>query len=219
MCGQLKAIRQDLTVQRIRTAFTVHVYETHARVALESVDLNEYNQCQTQLRELYAAAGLADAGHQAEFVAYRVLYYLYLSYSGSTDSGQAELLKILAETPAAARDAAPVAHALRVRDALARGNAYAFFRLHASAPNMGSYLLDRFADAVRVDAAMKILRAYRPTVPLGVVANQLGFFDDVQDCRAFVSQLGFVFDAHGDCLCRESRCEPARLAQDTSSLL
>jgi len=129
----------------------VHVYETHARVALESVDLNEYNQCQTQLRELYAAAGLADAGHQAEFVAYRVLYYLYLSYSGSTDSGQAELLKILAETPAAARDAAPVAHALRVRDALARGNAYAFFRLHASAPNMGSYLLDRFADAVRVD--------------------------------------------------------------------
>jgi len=219
MCGQLKAIRLDLTVQRVRTPFTVHVYETHARVALESADLNEYNQCQTQLRELYAATGLTDAGHQAEFVAYRVLYYLYLNYSGSTDAGQAELLKILAETPASARNAAPVVHALRVREALARGNAYAFFRLHAAAPNMGGYLLDRFSDAVRADAAAKILRAYRPTIPLNAVAAHLGFSNDVQDCQSFVTRLGFVFDAHGHCLCRESRCEPARLAQEGTSLL
>lgn len=56
-------------------SLTVDVYQTHARIALESGDMDEYNQCQSRLKELHHA-GVAGV-RMDEFTGYRLVYSLY----------------------------------------------------------------------------------------------------------------------------------------------
>lgn len=150
ICNQFKSLRQDLTVQHIKNAFTVKVYEWHARIALEKGDLGEYNQCQTQLKALYLQ-GLG--GSPGEFLAYRILYIVYTCNKSDMNDLLAEL------TPSdKAHDA--VKHALEVRSALALGNYHKFFKLYLAAPNMGAYLMDMFIQRERFNALANISRAY-----------------------------------------------------------
>jgi SAC3 family protein LENG8/THP3 len=142
VCDQLKAIRQDLTVQRIKNEFTVNVYEFHARIALEKEDLGEYNGCQSQLRELYK---LQLGGHPYEFLAYRILYFVYTR-------NQIGMNELLAELTPADKANVAVKHALEVRSSLALGNYHKFFRLYMTAPNMGAYLMDKFIVRERLTA-------------------------------------------------------------------
>ena len=149
VCDQLKSVRQDLTVQRIKNDFTVSVYETHARIALEKSDLGEYNQCQTQLRSLYAI-GLN--GNPIEFKAYRILYFIHTA-------NRIALNDAIADLTATDKEALPIKHALQVRSALASGNYHRFFQLYMDTPNMGAYLLDMFVERERLAALCILCRS------------------------------------------------------------
>ncbi|KAE8387611.1 hypothetical protein ETB97_006628 [Aspergillus alliaceus] len=173
ICDQFKSLRQDLTVQHIRNEFTVSVYEIHARIALEKGDLGEYNQCQTQLRALYAQQL---GGHPTEFKAYRILYFIHTRNWTAMNDALADL------TAADKRDPA-VKHALDVRSALALGNYHRFFQLYLDTPNMGAYLMDMFVDRERLSALTAICKAYKPDVNIRFITEELGFESDEQSAH------------------------------------
>ncbi|KAL4869376.1 hypothetical protein BDV12DRAFT_168031 [Aspergillus spectabilis] len=173
ICDQFKSLRQDLTVQHIRNEFTVSVYEIHARIALEKGDLGEYNQCQTQLRALYAQQL---GGHPTEFKAYRILYFIHTrNWTAMNDS--------LADLTPVDKQSVAVKHALDVRSALALGNYHRFFQLYLDTPNMGAYLMDMFVDRERLSALSVICKSYKPDVNLRFITEELGFESDEQSAR------------------------------------
>jgi hypothetical protein len=153
ICNQFKSLRQDLTVQHIKTDFTVNVYEIHARIALEKGDLGEYNQCQTQLRSLYLQNL---GGHPTEFKAYRVLYFIHTC-------NRTDMNDVLADLTPAEKKSPAVKHALDARSALALGNYHRFFQLYLETPNMGAYLMDMFVGRERLAALTNICKASVPS--------------------------------------------------------
>ncbi|ETW10422.1 hypothetical protein, variant 1 [Aphanomyces invadans] len=146
--SQMKSIRQDCTVQHIKNDFTVLVYETHARVALEEGDMNEFNQCQTQLAQLYEH-GID--GNRAEFLAYRILYSIYVCLQAKSDnSGNVGMYRALSLVRPTDRQDAVVRHALAVREAVFASDYQTFFKLYHTPPKMSGYLMDA-VPAIRAD--------------------------------------------------------------------
>ncbi|OQR94485.1 leukocyte receptor cluster member 8 [Achlya hypogyna] len=190
VCSQMKSIRQDCTVQHIKNDFTVLVYESHARIALEEGDMNEFNQCQTQLHQLYDHGV---AGHAREFLAYRILYCIYVCLQAKADvnTGNLGMAKVLSKVAPADREDPAVAHALDVREAVALNNFALFFHLYAAAPKMSGYIMDAYVDHVRLQALRIMCKAYQPSIPLAYVKAMLRL--EGKDGEAFVAESGLRY--------------------------
>ncbi|MCO5615030.1 hypothetical protein L7F22_069318 [Adiantum nelumboides] len=215
-CEQLKSIRQDLTVQRIKNELTVQVYETHARMALEAGDLPEYNQCQSQLKGLYAE-GIR--GCNKEFAAYSLLYII-VHHGNNRD-----LISSMARLSVNDKEDSAIKHALAVRVAVAAGNYTAFFRLYKAAPNLGTCLMDLYIEKMRFEALRCMTRAYRPSLQVSYIGRILGFIgfgasdhssekdpEDLEECEEWLRAHGaiLVTDNEGE-LCVDCKASMTTL--------
>ena len=186
-CSQLKSIRQDLTVQRVRDQFAVLVYETHARIALEEADTLEFNQCCVQLRGLYES-GIKGAAQ--EFKGYQLLYCLFTNSSLEFSGILGELSEPGCQID---KEQGNIKHAVRVHNAHSSGNFYRLFQLYDDAPLMGRFVMDLYILRERKNALLSIARAHRPSVNVAFIRRALGF-EDQEECADFLVDMQVVFD-------------------------
>lgn len=208
---QLKSVRQDITVQRLRNPFVLEVYETHARILLEEGDLDEFNQCQTVIRSLVDGTldlddksvcdGIAtnDSKQECEplrqtdeiadeFVGYGILYALVRK---SWAQLKLELARVKTFEGLCDLESSAI-HALQVVKAVGDGEYRTFFRLYESAPHLSAYLMDYLVKRIRDCAYERIIAAYRPTVSIEHIRDCL-HLKDLQETRHFLRQQGAVF--------------------------
>eukprot|EP00797_Seminavis_robusta_P030856 Sro656_g182390.1 Leukocyte receptor cluster member 8 homolog (488) ;mRNA; r:24395-26494 len=198
-CAEMKAVRQDLTVQHIQNSFTVQAYEFHARIALQEGDINEFNQAQTQLKILYEKLDDAKSlENENEFVAYRMIYFVVMSLNKGYKGGSSDLLKLMLSLTSSQRNDPAIKHSLQLRAAVAEMDYHKFFQLMKSCPNLGGMLISRSVPIMRHLALQRICRAYRPSVAFVFALKELGFSvetaKEIDDGKKYLLSCGCVFN-------------------------
>lgn len=188
VADQIRAIRQDMTVQRIQDAFAIKVYEQNVRIALENNDLGEYNQCLTRLKDLYKS-DLEFLSHEAgEFTAYQIFYLLYTNKLEDIASFIANFHDTKDEA---------ILHAMKVVNALVSGNRASLFALYHEAPNLGKAALQQIVDRERISALAAITKATKGALTVGQIKSSLNLVSD-SATREFIRRWVAIDDAQDE---------------------
>jgi hypothetical protein len=191
---QMRAIRQDLTVQNLRGSFTRTVYELNARWALETGDLGQFNQCQTQLIQLHEFAEDVNEDIRAEFLCYRLLYY---TFQNLRVDEQIFLNKVMKNEEVKMHRF--IRFALSVRTALVTSNFSRYFTLsdrartgdHQLAPSHVYYLMRAFESRQRMMALAVLTRAIATPIMVSWLCEMLKF-QGTDECLKFITENGGV---------------------------
>jgi len=132
--------------------------------------------------DLYACN---DAGNPNEFLAYRILYYIYINNTS-------DALKLVAGLSQKEKQTEDVSFAIKVFSAWSEGNYCQFFKLYLIAPKMGGYLMDAYVQRERNLAMKKMLRAYKPWVSVDKVTSLLGY-PDSETTQVYLDELNVIY--------------------------
>lgn len=183
---QLKAIRQDLTVQHIKNGFSIRVYEINGRIAIENNDLGEFNQCLSQLRYLYNLNKDSCLYEQTyEFQCYRMLYFLLTGNKSGANTIILELLDQDKDTDVKTLPKRFQTHReclYKTIDLLkfsTEGNYHQFFSIYKWFQKLASesyafILLDKFMATKERLIAMSIMSKAYKKLPCEFIAAELG---------------------------------------------
>lgn len=195
LCDQLKALRQDLTVQLIEDDFTVKVYETHGRIAIENSDLGEFNQCQSVLKKLYEQPHIKQSKNgstnKLEFLSYALIYYLFTNnYDSITE------VKLKLQPNDRGNDF--IKPALEIIKAKLSKNYHMLFSLYSKTKGTTKLLIECFINNERVKALSVICTAYKQ-INLEFLLNEFHFQGE-SDCMDFITdkQLDKFIELKGE---------------------
>lgn len=156
--------------------------------------MNEFNRCQTQLKELYAQ-GVASK-HVVEFTCYQLLYCLFAQQHVDTTT----FLQSLTETQ---REDAAVRLTLRICAAIRREDVTGFFALYEETlPFECKHFMTLFFKRLRTVALYSLLntsscggwvtRRIKPTVSLDLLRRLL-HFQSVEEAIDGLGEFGLIF--------------------------
>jgi len=191
LCDQFKSIRQDLRVQLYENEFTVKVYETHGRIAIENKDLGEFNQCQTVLKNLYQMRHINTSANEVDFLSYRILYFLFTRNYDSISLIKLNLTSKEKSHPL-------IIQALKISKAHIANNYYELFKLYSKTTGTTRNLLNCFIDNERVRSLAVICTAYK-VLSLEFLLKNF-HFENEADCMKFIKdkQLEKFIELRGD---------------------
>ncbi|KAF0992189.1 hypothetical protein HZS_2581, partial [Henneguya salminicola] len=195
VCEQFKSIRQDLTIQGIRNEFTVKVYEENARISLKMSDREEFNQCQTCLKQLYRE-GIK--GNEIEFIIYNILYLIYTS-------NHIELANLISTLTPDIENECHVKLALKLYSAFCDVNFVKFFQIYEKIDMpYAKALIDMFIDRLRLIAFKTIISAYLPNISQTFIATSLSF-KDTNQLHEWLTNQNIPFHTNEDLDCKSVR--------------
>ncbi|KAL7721496.1 Leukocyte receptor cluster member [Entamoeba marina] len=206
VCDQLKAIRQDLTLQHINDDFTIQVYTIHSEISIQNEDISEFMQCASTLRKLFKLQRLPPTNDKLlMYTAYTILFNIDSKNVTSTAS-----YSQIIEIPHEALTHPDISFVLQVKKAYNSSNYYEYFRLYTQANPFHKIIMKSSLSKVRLRSIMSLLysRIYLYIVFdhqfLLTIIKKLLFFDTDEECIAFNQQNNIILDSNNNILCEET---------------